>query len=187
MTTKKGKREDKEYKKLKEFCKKNNISYSSSVRSFYFTLFNQRYRISNHSIKESNQGRELKAQRQSLMYGKDIKPRLYHKGNEDIIDITAERSRVFQIYKDIKEGYEVDERGNRIGMRQPRLVFFRVDEKAAKPLLDEITSLTNYDLLKGDIGPEKALKYLLELCSKENEVNDIEIKEYLEKRKEIIN
>lgn len=92
---------------IKKFCNENGIDYSLSCDSYYFIVNGIKYRVSNHTIEASN----YKA------YDEDgnIIRELYHpNGREsDTIYITAGKTRIMDIYNDLKNGYELDKRGNR--------------------------------------------------------------------------
>lgn len=90
-----------------KFVRENNIGHSLSMDSFYFNINGQEYRVSNHSIEASNKG----------AYDSDgnKKRDLYHKATreKDVKYIHASKTRIIDIYKDLKAGYELDGRGNR--------------------------------------------------------------------------
>ena len=89
---------------IDEFCKQHNISKSSTSDSYYFSLNGKNYRVSNHTIKASNNHafNEL---------GEQIRP-LYHDENEKIdVYITAGKTRLIEIYNNIANGVELDARG----------------------------------------------------------------------------
>lgn len=93
---------------IESFCSDNGISASRSNDSYYFTLNGQKYRVSNHSVEASN------SHAYDFM-GQQVRE-LYHKeGREDdVIYIHASKTRIMDIYKDLKAGYRLDGRGNRI-------------------------------------------------------------------------
>ena len=67
----------------------------------------KKYRVSNHSVEKSN----------ATAYdelGRKVHP-IYHEGGreEDTVYIHASKTRIIQIYNDLKAGYELDGRGNR--------------------------------------------------------------------------
>ena len=84
---------------IEEFCYENGISQSLSSDSYYFELNGIRYRVSNHSVEASyrNSG------------GK------WHEGGReaDAVYIHASKTRIMDIYNDLKCGYSLDGRGNR--------------------------------------------------------------------------
>lgn len=92
---------------IDEFCAKNGINNSSTNDSYYFRINGKKYRVSNHSVEKSNAtaydelGRKVHA--------------IYHEGGreEDTVYIRASKTRIIQIYNDLKAGYELDGRGNR--------------------------------------------------------------------------
>lgn len=92
---------------IDEFCTKNNISNSSTNDSYYFRINGKKYRVSNHSVEKSN----------ATAYdelGRKVHE-VYHEGGreEDTVYIHASKTRIIQIYNDLKAGYELDGRGNR--------------------------------------------------------------------------
>lgn len=92
---------------IREFCDDNCIRYSNSMDSFYFTISGQHYRVSNHSVESSNTG---------AYDWKGNKVRdFYHKNGreDDTIYIHAGKTRIKDIYLDLKQGYSLDGRGNR--------------------------------------------------------------------------
>lgn len=93
---------------IDEFCNKNAISQSAKSDSYYFTIDGQAYRVSNHSIEASN-----RAAYDDL--GNVIREK-YHpdEREEDVIYIHAGKTRIMDIYNDLKAGYRLDGRGNRI-------------------------------------------------------------------------
>lgn len=97
----------KKMEEVKEFCDNNNINYSNSMDSFYFTINGKHYRVSNHSVEKSNAGAYDSK-------GEQVRE-LYHKnGREsDTIYIHASKTRVKEIYINLQQGYELDGRGHR--------------------------------------------------------------------------
>lgn len=92
---------------IEVFCLENGISQSRRGDSYYFTIDGQEYRVSNHTVEASNAaafddfGQKKRA--------------LYHDGGrqDNIIYIHASKTRIIEIYKDLKAGYVLDGRGNR--------------------------------------------------------------------------
>lgn len=98
-----------EMDKITEFCNENNITASKSNNSYYFTLNGKNYRVSNHTIEKSN----------SATFDTDTgfqKRELYHntKRDADTIYIHAGKTRIIEIYNDLKAGYELDGKGYKI-------------------------------------------------------------------------
>lgn len=92
---------------IDEFCRENGICQSKRSDSYYFFLDGKEYRVSNHTIAASN----------SHAYndlGEQIREK-YHedKESDDVIYITAGKTRIREIYEDLKAGFELDRRGNR--------------------------------------------------------------------------
>lgn len=91
---------------INDFCVQNGISQSAKGDSYYFRLNEKNYRVSNHSVEASN----------SHTYSDLGQIReLYHpNGREaDTIYIHASKTRIIEIYNDLKAGYELDGRGMR--------------------------------------------------------------------------
>lgn len=93
---------------IDDFCRENNISQSRSSDSYYFTINGQKYRVSNHTVDASN--------RHAYDWlGNKVRDEYHSKGEEDdTIYITAGKTRLIDIYNDLKAGYKLDRRGNRI-------------------------------------------------------------------------
>lgn len=92
---------------INEFCAKNGITASRTNDSYYFSLNGKNYRVSNHTIEASN-----KKAINSL--GEKVRD-TYHAGrDDDTIYITASKTRLIEIYNNLKAGYQLDKRGYRI-------------------------------------------------------------------------
>ena len=91
---------------IDEFCKLNNIEKSMSSDSYYFSIDGQKYRVSNHSVETSNS----KAFNE---FGEQIRA-VYHKGGraDDTVYIHASKTRIIEIYTNLKNGYTLDGCGN---------------------------------------------------------------------------
>ena len=84
---------------IEVFCNTNNIQMSNKRDSYYFTLNGKKYRVSNHTREASNYNSGKK----------------YHDiDNEEFICITAGKTRIIQIYNDLKNGFELNDEGYRI-------------------------------------------------------------------------
>lgn len=90
------------------FCKENGIDYSASKDSYYFYINGQKYRVSNHSVEASDR------RAWAWINGEEVQIRPeYHGGrDEDTIYIHASKTRIIEIYNNLKAGYELDGRGN---------------------------------------------------------------------------
>ena len=99
----------KEMKEIEDFCTKNDIIASRNNDSYYFTLNDINYRVSNHTIEASN---KAAFDIDTGMYKRD----LYHETErkDDIVYIHAGKTRIMDIYNDLKSGYKLDGRGYRI-------------------------------------------------------------------------
>lgn len=91
---------------ISDFCNEKGIIQSRGGDSYHFTINNQKYRVSNHTVEASN----------AAAYRDGIQIRdVYHEGGkqEDIMYIFAGKTRIIEIYNDLEAGYELDHRGNR--------------------------------------------------------------------------
>ena len=91
---------------IDKFCEKNGIQQSRSSDSYYFYVNGKSCRVSNHTMALSNRRAYDEAT------GEQLRP-LYHVDDEYDIEITAGKTRIIQIYNDLKAGYELDKRGFR--------------------------------------------------------------------------
>jgi len=92
-------------REIEEFCDKNKIETSLSNDSYYFTIDGQDYRVSNHTVAASNRGAY------DEMCGQ-VRP-LYHPDGEknDVVYITASKTRIIEIFKNLKAGKKLNRRG----------------------------------------------------------------------------
>ena len=95
---------------INDFCRDNGIDVSQRGDSYYFTLNGVKYRVSNHTIKSSDSGMFKKNHK-----GEVVKVRESYHYENDIINITAGKTRIEQVYNDLKAGYNLDKRGFRVG------------------------------------------------------------------------
>lgn len=94
-------------REIEKFCADNGISQSRTSDSYYFYLNGKSYRVSNHTIAASNRGAYDEI-------GNKIRDKYHENGEEpETIYITAGKTRIIEIYNDLKAGYELDRRGNR--------------------------------------------------------------------------
>lgn len=93
---------------IEAFCNENGISYSRTMDSYYFALNGQKYRVSNHTIKASNN----KAYRLDEATGEMVQVReRYHTDDDGLICFTASKTRIPEIYAALKAGKALDKRG----------------------------------------------------------------------------
>ena len=93
---------------IQNFCNDNGIDYSRSMDSYYFTINGQAYRVSNHSVEASNA-------RAYTDLGEKIRDEYHAEGRKaDVIYIHAGKTRIREIFADLKKGIKLDGRGNRI-------------------------------------------------------------------------
>lgn len=97
----------KKMQEIETFCAENGIERSRTSDSYYFTLKGCKYRVSNHSIEASNAAARS-------FNGETIREK-YHpdKREEDVVYIHASKTRIIEIYSDLKAGIQLDGRGNR--------------------------------------------------------------------------
>lgn len=93
-------------REIEEFCLENGISTSCSYDSYYFEINDVRYRVSNHTIEASNRAAFDK------LTGEQLRP-LYHfeSREEDVFYIHAGKTRIIEIYNNLKAGKKLDHRG----------------------------------------------------------------------------
>ena len=94
-------------KKINQFCLENNIQQSLSSDSYYFIVNGIPYRISNHTVAASDKG----------CYddiGNKIRESYHNNDPENMVYITASKTRIIEIYNDIVAGYKLNKRGYRI-------------------------------------------------------------------------
>jgi hypothetical protein len=93
-------------REIEKFCEDNGIHASASRDSYYFTIDGQDYRVSNHSVEASNAGAYN-------WLGEQVRD-LYHEGGRDssIIYIHAGKTRIIEIYENLKAGKQLDGKGN---------------------------------------------------------------------------
>lgn len=79
------------------FCNENGIVFSSTMDSYYFTLNDKKYRVSNHSIESSRKNSKG----------------LYHVDGrkDDTVYIHAGKTRIIEIYTALKQGKKLDGHG----------------------------------------------------------------------------
>ena len=94
---------------IREFCEKNNIQTSKNNDSYYFTLNGTNQRVSNHTIEASN---KAAFDIDTGMYKRD----LYHETErkDDTVYIHAGKTRIIDIYNDLKAGYKLNKKGYKI-------------------------------------------------------------------------
>ena len=93
---------------IEEFCIENGITMSANGDSYYFTIDGQHYRVSNHSIEASN----AKAYN---FYGEKVRE-CYHDSTRDpdVIYIHAGKTRIIEIYNNLRAGKKLDGRGQMV-------------------------------------------------------------------------
>lgn len=91
---------------IDNFCNENGIIQSRSSDSYYFFLNGQEYRVSNHTVYQSN--------RKAInCFGERVREEYHPNGEEDgVVYITASKTRIIEIYNNLKAGKKLDRRGN---------------------------------------------------------------------------
>ena len=87
---------------IKRFCEENGIGHSKKMDSYYFELGGKKYRVSNHSVQQSNDA----AFRDFIQW----RP-MYHTENESFIDIRSSKKDIIEIYKNLENGVKLDSHG----------------------------------------------------------------------------
>ena len=97
----------KQMQDIETFCAENGIQQSATGNSYYFIINGKHYRVSNHSVEASN--------RAAYKDGEQVRA-LYHEGGRetDTVYIHASKTRIIDIYNNLKAGYKLDGRGYRI-------------------------------------------------------------------------
>jgi hypothetical protein len=92
-------------KEIEDFCIDNGIQSSRTNDSYYFNINGVNYRVSNHTIECSNKHafNDLGVQTRELYHDYDLE--------RDVIQITASKTRIIQIYNDLKAGHKLNKRG----------------------------------------------------------------------------
>lgn len=94
-----------EMENIKEFCYENGISHSKTMDSYYFTLDGIYYRVSNHTMETSN----VHAYND---FGEQVREKYHNKDDfENLVCITAGKTRIIEIYNNLKDGKILDKRG----------------------------------------------------------------------------
>lgn len=96
---------------IEEFCDKKNISHSASFDSYYFEINGQKYRVSNHAV-ESRIGKVVDYDKFMQPIREEV-PEIWTQRQKDVRYIHAGKTRIIEIYNDLKAGYELDGKGNR--------------------------------------------------------------------------
>ena len=82
---------------IDSFCAENGITQSSTSDSYYFVIDGQKYRVSNHSVEASRASSD---------------GRWHSDGREDdTIYIHASKTRIIEIYNNLKVGKKLNGKG----------------------------------------------------------------------------
>ena len=83
---------------VSEFCNKNNIVQSRNGDSYYFTINEQEYRVSNHAVESRNKYDELTGE---LLNARGFE--MNNKREDNIIYIHAGKTRIIEVYNNLKQ------------------------------------------------------------------------------------
>lgn len=91
---------------VEQFCIDNNITQCRD--SYYFTINNIEYRVSNHTMQTSNN-------KAYNCFGEQVREK-YHSENDfkTLVCITASKTRIIEIYNNLVNNIKLDKRGNAI-------------------------------------------------------------------------
>lgn len=89
---------------IEDFCNDNGISSSKSMDSYYFSINDTRYRVSNHTIERSNS-------KAFNDFGEQVREKYHTDDDKDLVCITAGKTRIIEIYNNLKAGKTLDKRG----------------------------------------------------------------------------
>lgn len=92
---------------ISDFCAENGIDQSRSGDSYYFMLNGRSYRVSNHTVEASNRAAF------DPVTGERIRDTYHAGGRGEGVYIHASKTRIIEIYTDLKNGVELDGRGCR--------------------------------------------------------------------------
>lgn len=105
-----------EYKKkmaqIESFCEKNRIHHSKSYDSYYFFLNGRNYRVSNHTV-ESRIGKII-GYDENMQPIREHLPETVTTRQKNVVYIFAGKTRIIDIFNDLKNGHKIDCKGNRI-------------------------------------------------------------------------
>lgn len=91
---------------IDDFCYANGITSSRTNDSYYFTIDGVDYRVSNHTVEASNRGAFNE-------FGEQVRELYHNKSNiSNVVYITASKTRIIEIYNNLKNGFILDKRGN---------------------------------------------------------------------------
>jgi len=89
---------------IEKLFNKNGISFSISMDSYYFNIDGINYRVSNHTIETSNN----KAFNE---FGEQVREKYHNINSNNLVCITASKTRIIEIYNNLKSGQVLDKRG----------------------------------------------------------------------------
>lgn len=100
-------------RQIDEFCAENGISQSRSGDSYYFEINGQKYRVSNHAV-ESRKGKIIGWDDATGAPIREEMPDGWTTRDDDVVYIHAGKTRIMDIYNDLKAGKKLDGNGNPI-------------------------------------------------------------------------
>lgn len=90
---------------IDNFCDEHNIQRSQNSDSYYFTINDIAYRVSNHAVESRNKYDDLGNLKNARGY------RLDDHREKDTVYIHASKTRIIEIYKNLEKGLILDGRG----------------------------------------------------------------------------
>jgi uncharacterized coiled-coil DUF342 family protein len=91
---------------IDEFCKENLISNSKTNDSYYFSINGQKYRVSNHAVESRNKYDEITGELKNAR-GYELDSTR----DDDTVYIHASKTRIIEIYNNLKSGKRLNGRG----------------------------------------------------------------------------
>lgn len=95
-------------REIDEFCAENGIIQSRTSDSYYFTIHGERYRVSNHTQKQSDKGM-FNSAGVKVRESYHMKDGKYEYDREH--EITAGKTRIIEVYTALKAGKRINKRG----------------------------------------------------------------------------
>ena len=95
-------------REIDEFCAKNGIIQSRTSDSYYFTIHGERYRVSNHTQKQSDKGM-FNSAGVKVRESYHMKDGKYEYDREH--EITAGKTRIIEVYTALRAGKRINKRG----------------------------------------------------------------------------
>lgn len=95
----------KQMEEIDNYCVENAIDSSFTNDSYYFMIDGQEYRVSNHTVEASNR-------KAKNWLGEQVREQYHPEGEkQDVIYITASKTRIIEIHKALLAGKKLNRRG----------------------------------------------------------------------------